>query len=88
MVLGSTVRSDWKSSPARGWISIFAPLRRSLTATGCRLSVGEFAGTTTSTLSRTNVNRISMRTCSVSPLSTVNRADSASAKPSRCAFTT
>ena len=44
MMLGSTVRSDWKSSPASGWISIFAPVSTSLTATGCRLSVGELAG--------------------------------------------
>ena len=63
MMLGSTVSSDWKSSPASGWMSILAPSSTSLTATGCRLSVGELAGTTTSTLSRTNVRRISTSTC-------------------------
>ncbi len=68
-------------------MSILAPVSKSLTATGCRLSVGEFAGTTTSTLSRTNVSRISMRTCSVSPAETANGADSALAKPSRVART-
>ena len=64
-------------------MSILAPLSTSLTATGCRLSVGELAGTTTSTLSRTNVKRISTSTCSVAPPRTVNGADSASANPSR-----
>ena len=48
MMLGSTVSSDWKSSPASGWMSILAPVSTSLTATGWRLSVGELAGTTTS----------------------------------------
>ena len=87
-MLGSTVSSDWKSSPASGWMSIFAPVSRSLTATGCRLSVGELAGTTTSTLSRTNVSRISTSTCSVAPPRTVNGDDSLSANPSRTARTT
>jgi hypothetical protein len=62
MMLGSTVSSDWKSSPASGCTSILAPDSTSLTATGCRLSVGELAGAMTSTLSRTNVRRISTRT--------------------------
>src|SRR5262245_22179862 len=88
MMLGSTVSSDWKSSPASGWMSIFAPDSTSLTATGCRLSVGELLGATTSTLSRTNVSRISMSTCSVSPGLTLNGAESVSAKPSRTAWTT
>ena len=34
MMLGSTVSSDWKSSPASGWMSILFAVRRSLTATG------------------------------------------------------
>ena len=68
MMLGSTVISDWKSSPASGWMSIFAPVRRSLTATGCRLSVGELAGTTTSTLSSIPA-RESMACCAASDLS-------------------
>src|SRR6188508_1689545 len=69
-------------------MSILAPVRTSLTATGCRLSVGELAGTTTSTLSRTNVSRISTSTCSVSPGLTPNGAESVSANPSRTAWTT
>ena len=52
-----------KSSPESGWMSILAPVSTSLTATGCRLSVGELPGATTSTLSRTKVNRISTSTC-------------------------
>lgn len=88
MTLGSTVSSDWKSSPASGWTSILAPLNTSLTATGCRLSVGELAGTTTSTLSRTNVSRISTSTCFVAPPCTVNGADSPVANPSREVATT
>ena len=84
-MLGSTVSSDWKSSPASGWTSIFAPVSTSLTATGCRLSVGELAGATTSTLSRTNVNRISTSTWAVDPAATLKAVDSASAKPSRIA---
>ena len=47
MTLGSTVSSDWKSSPASGCMSIFAPVSTSLTATGWMLSVGELAGATT-----------------------------------------
>ncbi len=86
-MLGRSVISDWKSSPASGWMSILAPVSTSLTATGCRLSVGEFAGATTSTLSRTNVSRISTSTCSVSPPLTSNGAVSMSANPSRAACT-
>ena len=73
---------------AREWLDIHLRARQqSLTATGCRLSVGELAGTTTSTLSRTNVNRISTSTCCVSPPCTMNGADSLLANPSRTAFT-
>ncbi len=87
MMLGSTVSSDWKSSPASGWMSILAPLSTSLTATGCRLSVGELAGATTSTLSRTKVSRISISTFSVAPPRTPKGSDSPSANPSRTART-
>jgi hypothetical protein len=54
-------------------MSIFEPVSRSLTATGCRLSVGELAGRITSTFSRTKERRISIRTCSVVPRMDVER---------------
>ena len=87
MMLGSTVSSDWKSSPASGWMSILAPLSTSLTATGCRLSVGELVGAITSTLSRMKVRRISIRTFSTASPRTPNGSDSPSANPSRTART-
>ena len=43
----------------------------------------EFAGATTSTLSRTKVNRISTSTWAVAPAATPKAVDSVSAKPSR-----
>ena len=88
MTLGSIVISDWKSSPASGCTSILVPVSASLTATGWMLCVGELAGATTFTLSRTNVSRISSSTCAVAPAVTGKAAASTSAKPSRVARTT
>ena len=87
MTLGRSVINDWKSSPDSGWMSILAPDRLSLTATGWMLSVGEFAGATTCTLSRTKVSLISTSTCSVSPPLTENGEETVSANPSRTALT-
>ena len=84
-MLGSVAISDWKSSPASGWTSIFEPFSTSLTATGWMLCVGELEDATTLTLSRTKAIRISTSTCSISPGRTPNGEVVVSANPSRVA---